>query len=98
MSLQHLRIYVVTPSDSRPDIEPLVCAEDISRNGVYWNGALIGNKSDAFLLSDGDRLRLTSKTTVRFVSKGTNDKQHFSIAQETEMRVCSSPATTKKTN
>lgn len=98
MSLQHLRIYVVMPSDDRPEIEPRVCVEDISRNGVYWNGTLIGNKSDDFLLSDGDRLRLTSKTTVRFESSGIDDEEHFSTSKEKEMRVCLSLATTKITN
>ena len=95
MSLQHLHIYTVMPSDDRSGIEPRVCVEDISRNGVYWNGTLIGNKSDAFLLSDGDRLRLTSKTTVRFESSGINDKHHFSTAQKKEMRVWLSLTTTK---
>lgn len=75
------------PPEGRPELEPFVYAEDISRNGVYWNGSLIGNKSNAFLLSDGDRLRLTSKTSLKFEASSICDTEYFSIVQEREMRV-----------
>lgn len=48
----------------------------------------MGKKSDAFLLSDGDRLRLSAKTTLVFKAASQVDLQHFDVFQEREMQVC----------
>jgi len=71
------------------DAEPLVYAEDLSRNGTHWNGSLMGKKNDAFLLSDYDRLRLTSKTSLVFRAHSTNEQDYFDLVQEREMQVSS---------
>ena len=57
---------IVYDTDALDDVPPLTYAEDLSRNGTYWNGVLIGKGNGGFLLSDGDVLRLSSKTTLTF--------------------------------
>jgi len=87
MSHKHLRIYVVIFEDDDAEGEPLVYAEDLSRNGCHWNGSLMGKKNDAFLLSDEDRLRLTSKTSLVFQASSVDERSHFDLVQERQMRV-----------
>ena len=86
MSHKHLRLYVVVFEDDDFE-EALVYAEDLSRNGCHWNGSLMGKKNDAFLLSDGDRLRLTSKTSLVFQAHCPDVCNHFDLVQEREMQV-----------
>lgn len=87
MSHKHLRVYVIVFEDDDAESETLVYAEDLSRNGCHWNGSLMGKKNDAFLLSDGDRLRLTSKTSLVFQASSIDERNHFDLVQEREMRV-----------
>lgn len=47
----------------------------------------MGKKSDSFLLSDGDRLRLSSRTTLIFQAARQMDHQHFDLHQERDMQV-----------
>ncbi|KAK5077322.1 hypothetical protein LTR51_003011 [Lithohypha guttulata] len=85
MSQEHLHIYVTIAQNAKSGCESLVYAEDLSRNGVYWNDSLMGKKNNAFLLSDGDRLRLTSKTTLVYQST-SGPNPHFDLVQEQEMK------------
>lgn len=48
----------------------------------------MGKKNDAFLLSDGDRLRLSSKTTLIFRPICEAETYDFDLIQEKDMRVC----------
>ncbi|KAK5942019.1 hypothetical protein PMZ80_005971 [Knufia obscura] len=86
MSHKHLRVYVIVFEDDDAEGEPLVYAEDLSRNGCHWNGSLMGKKSDAFLLSDGDRLRLTSQTSLVFQASIADERNRFDLIQEREMQ------------
>jgi hypothetical protein len=89
ISNKHLRIYTILyDGDGPSDVAPLVYAEDLSRNGTYWNGSLIGKGNGGFLLSEGDTLRLSSLTLLRFESVATADKECFDLTQENEMEVC----------
>lgn len=89
LSAKHLRIYTVlydNEQDSR--VDPLVYAEDLSRYGVYWNGSLIGKGSGGYLLSNEDKLRLSSTITLQFRSLSSDsDEVFFDMIQEREMNV-----------
>lgn len=55
-----MRIYsILFEQEQGSDIPPLVYAEDLSSNGTYWNGTLIGRVNGGVLLSDGDVLRVS---------------------------------------
>ncbi|KAK5219683.1 hypothetical protein LTR72_008067 [Exophiala xenobiotica] len=87
VSQKHVRIYTVVYEDDEPnEIETLVYAEDLSQNGTYWNGSLIGKGNGGYLLSDRDALRLSSRTTLVF-SAVTDDSSNlnFDLVQEQEM-------------
>lgn len=89
VSNKHLRIYTIIYDDDNPtEVAPLVYAEDLSRNGTYWNGSLIGKGNGGFLLSDGDTLRLSSHTLLRFEHGAVEEEGAFDLTQETEMMVC----------
>lgn len=70
VSNRHIRIYSVIYDETT---EPLVYAEDLSRNGCSWlqkRGSKyqkysIG-KGNAFLLSDGDKVTLCDRSTFIF--------------------------------
>jgi hypothetical protein len=65
-----------------------VFADDLSSNGTYWNGSLIGKGGGGVLLSEGDRLKLAPNVYLYFHTPGTAaEVQHFDIEQETEMKV-----------
>src|SRR5271169_6324084 len=67
ISNKHLRVYSVVYNGEKPnDVAPLVYAEDLSRNGTFWNGSLIGKGNGGFLLSDDDTLRVSTKTYFTF--------------------------------
>jgi pSer/pThr/pTyr-binding forkhead associated (FHA) protein len=89
ISKKHLRIYsVVYEQDNESDVETLVFADDLSSNGTYWNGSLIGKGSGGVLLSEGDRLKLAPNVYLYFHTPGeAADVQHFDIEQENEMKV-----------
>lgn len=88
-SRRHLRIYTVIYENDEPnECETLVYAEDLSRNGTYWDKSLIGRGSGGFLLSDGDVLRLSSNTLFTFTAlPSPRKKTRFDQVQETEMAV-----------
>ncbi|MCJ1478604.1 hypothetical protein MMC13_007285 [Lambiella insularis] len=64
VSNRHAKIYSITYDES--DTQPLVYVEDLSSNGTYWNGSLIGKGYNAVLLSDGDMLQIVPKLTLIF--------------------------------
>ena len=69
VSNKHIRLYtIVYTNEDAGEESNLVYAEDLSRNGTYWNGALIGEGTGGVLLSDGDRLTISSKTSLIFRS------------------------------
>ncbi|KAK5052160.1 hypothetical protein LTR84_002964 [Exophiala bonariae] len=90
-SRRHLRIYTVVYENDEPnECETLVYAEDLSRNGTYWDGSLIGRGSGGFLLSDGNVLTLTSNTQFTFTALPSPQKNtRFDQIQENEMAVWS---------
>ena len=62
-----MRIYcVLFEQEDVSDIPPLVYAEDLSSNGTYWNGSLIGRGNGGVLLSDGDVLRIGPCHSFRY--------------------------------
>lgn len=90
ISNRHLRIYsVVYDGDEPNDVAPLVYAEDLSRNGTFWNGFLIGKGNGGFLLSDGDTLRVSARTLFVYRIHNPGNEDHlFDLVQEHEMNVC----------
>lgn len=89
ISNKHLRIYTVVYDVDKPtEVAPLVYAEDLSRNGTFWNGTFIGKGNGGFLLSDGDNLRLSARTIFVF-RRLIADESHepFDLTQEREMKV-----------
>ncbi len=89
VSNKHLRIYTIIFDDDQSDgIAPLVYAEDLSRNGTYWNGSLVGKGNGGVLLSDGDTLRISPRVYYHFhdVTK-QNQERPFDLTQECEMKV-----------
>jgi pSer/pThr/pTyr-binding forkhead associated (FHA) protein len=89
ISNKHLRVYsVVYNGEKLNDVAPLVYAEDLSRNGTFWNGSLIGKGNGGFLLSDKDTLRVSAKILFVYrtvVPHGEDDL--FDLTQEHEMKV-----------
>ncbi|KAI1612223.1 kinase-like domain-containing protein [Exophiala viscosa] len=87
VSKRHLRLYTVVYENDEPDeVQTLVYAEDLSQNGSYWNGGLIGNGNGGYLISDGDVLRLSRQTFLVFEHKTNGTPEaHFDFAQEWEM-------------
>jgi hypothetical protein len=63
-----------------------VYAEDLSRNGIYWNGNLMGAGNGGFLLSNGDVLQLSKNTELEF---GCSDEQEdpLDLLQQIEAEV-----------
>ena len=90
MSNKHLKIYsIVYDKSSDVEIKPLVYAEDISSNGSYWNGSLIGEGQGAVLLSDFDELRISPRISLVFRSYIRNDADETDPIQQAEKNVCS---------
>jgi pSer/pThr/pTyr-binding forkhead associated (FHA) protein len=89
VSNKHLRIYTIIFDDDQSDgVAPLVYAEDLSRNGTFWNGSLIGKGNGGVLLSDGDTLRVSPRIYYHFRQNGEqNEAQSFDLTQEREMKV-----------
>lgn len=97
ISNKHVRIYsVVYDGDKQNGVAPLVYAEDLSRNGTFWNGSLIGRGNGGFLLSDGDTLRVSArKILVYRMMAPCGDDHLFDLVQEHEMNVSRSPYANK---
>lgn len=89
ISNKHLRIYSVVYDGDKPnDVAPLVYAEDLSRNGTFWNGSLIGKGNGGFLLSDGDTLLVSARKLFVYRVDNPGDETHlFDLVQEQEMNV-----------
>ena len=99
ISKMHVRIYNIIYD---ANIEPFVYAHDLSRNGTqwlykdgnHWIPYPIG-KGNAFLLSDGDRIRFCDGTTFAFRSFSTAKRcglaQDISSGQKSEQEVLWSP-------
>lgn len=89
VSKQHVRIYTVVYENEEPnDVDTLVYAEDLSHNGTFWNGSLIGKGNGGFLLSHGDVLRLSRFTSLCFSGlTKTSSSSPFNLIQENEMAV-----------
>lgn len=63
----HLRIYSIIFDQENPtQVAPLVYVQDLSRNGVFWNGLKIGKASGGFLLSDGDMVNVCSSVMIEY--------------------------------
>src|SRR2546423_1524428 len=89
ISNKHFRIYSIFYDGDKPnDVAPLVYAEDLSRNGTFWNGSLMGKGNGGFLLSDGDTLRVSSRKLFVFhMNNPGNEDRLFDLVQEHEMNV-----------
>ena len=88
-SNKHLRIYSVVYDNDKPDdFSPLVYAEDLSRNGTFWNSSLIGKGNGGFLLSNKDTLRVSARIlfVYRMIDPRERDES-FDFVQEHEMKV-----------
>jgi hypothetical protein len=73
---------------SEDEVDILVYAEDLSRNGTYWNGSLIGKDSGGFLLSHDDKLKLAPDVFLEFQAyPQPSSVEHFDEVQEVEMAV-----------
>ncbi|KAL2426449.1 Serine/threonine-protein kinase Chk2 [Exophiala dermatitidis] len=87
ISKRHVRIYTVVYENDEPnEVENLVYAEDLSQNGAFLNGDLIGKGNGGYLLSDGDVLRLSRQVNFTFnVANKKESRVTFDLTQETEM-------------
>lgn len=88
-SNKHLRVYSVVYNGENPsDVAPLVYAEDLSRNGTFWNGSLIGKGNGGFLLSDKDTLRVSARIIFVYRTIAPREEDNlFDLTQEYEMKV-----------
>lgn len=85
ISGRHLKIYSINYETDNREIDPLVYATDLSRNGTTWNGTLIG-KDQSVLLSDCDALAFGSRSEIVYkVKKVPGRKEDF---VRTEDQVC----------
>lgn len=66
ISNKHLRIYTIIFDQDNLEVAPLVYAQDLSLNGVYWNGYKIGKGNGGYLLNDGDVLQVTHEISFQF--------------------------------
>jgi hypothetical protein len=84
-----LRIYTITyDSDDPTEIGTLVYAEDLSRNGTFWHGSLIGRGRGGFLLSEDDILKLSAEVSFRFkMPYPREQKSYFDEVLDEEMEV-----------
>lgn len=88
VSGKHVRIYsIVVDQDDACGISPLVYAEDLSRNGTYWNKAWMGKGRGGFLLSDGDILQISSRIRLVFRQYQHDEPDLFDAVREREIKV-----------
>lgn len=79
---------MVYDNDNPEEVDVLVYAEDLSSNGTYWNGSLIGRGNGGFLLSQDDKLQLAPNVFLDFqASNNLTNVEHFDSTQEVEMVV-----------
>ena len=87
ISNRHLKVYsVIFDQNDQTNTEPLVYAEDLSSNGSYWNGSLIGKGNGGVLLSDGDEVRISPRVTLIFEAIANRAKEVLDSVQELEKR------------
>ncbi|KAI9729989.1 MAG: hypothetical protein M1834_006187 [Cirrosporium novae-zelandiae] len=87
ISNKHVRIYsILFERNNVTEIAPLIYAEDLSRNGTYWNNSLIGKGTGGVLLSDGDLLRVSPRITLKFCTELESPKEHWDPVQEQEKK------------
>lgn len=84
VSNKHCRVYTIVYDDQ---IEPLIYIEDLSSNGTYWNGSLLGRGNEAALLSNGDRIRISARISYTFQALRTLKSEPVDDIQEAEKRV-----------
>lgn len=88
VSNQHLRIYsILFEQEDVSDIPPLVYAEDLSSNGSYWNGTLMGRGNGGVLLSDGDVLRISPRHAFSYCGVDSLPPEPRDEIQEREKKV-----------
>ena len=88
VSNKHVKIYSISYDQSNcSNIKPLIYAEDLSSNGTYWNGSLVGKTNGAVLLSDGDVLRISPRISLLFRTEMDCEMNEPSSFQESEMKV-----------
>ena len=69
--------------------EPLIYAEDLSSNGSYWNGSLIGKGNGGVLLSDGDEIRISPRIVLVFEAAMKSADETVDNLHELEKKVSS---------
>ena len=90
VSNHHLKVYsIIHDLEGKSGIRPLVYAEDLSTNGTYWNGSLMGKNNGGFLICDGDQLRIYPKIILTYHSEISDDVDEWDWddVQAKEMRV-----------
>ncbi|PGH07417.1 CAMK protein kinase [Polytolypa hystricis UAMH7299] len=86
VSNKHLRIYTIIFDQGNPgEVAPLIYAQDLSSNGTFWNGALIGKGNGGFLLSDGDTLSISEDTSLTLKCQHEKDDPPFGQIQLDEI-------------
>ncbi|KAF2012572.1 Pkinase-domain-containing protein, partial [Aaosphaeria arxii CBS 175.79] len=103
ISNRHLRIHCVLYEQDRIyETPPFVYATDMSRNGTYLRksnigctssqgrGVLMGQKSGAFLLDNGDELRMSDSLTLIYRSHIPPTASGLTALQKREARLFSS--------
>ncbi|KAL1979521.1 hypothetical protein VTN96DRAFT_5678 [Rasamsonia emersonii] len=94
VSNRHVRIYtIIYDHDNPQEVAPLVYAQDLSRNGTFWNGAKIARGNGGVLLSDGDILRLSPGSYIQFRCRSGQTTDPFSALQRQEMKAFESQYT-----
>lgn len=84
----HLKLYsIVHDKSGKSDIEPLLYAEDLSTNGTYWNGTLIGKDNGGFLISDRDELSISPSITLTFHAEDVHERKVGDSLQKSDMGV-----------
>ena len=106
ISNRHLRIHCILYEEQADSaIPPLVYATDLSTNGTYLKrphadqagvsassayGMRIDQKNGAYLLNDGDQLRISNCVTLIYHSIIQPQQEELSNTQEQEAQVCQS--------
>lgn len=84
VSNKHCRIYSIVYDDQ---IEPLIYIEDLSSNGTYWNGSLLGRGNEGALLCNGDTIRISPRISYTYEAIRTFESESVDDIQEAEKRV-----------
>ncbi|MCJ1247299.1 hypothetical protein MMC30_004513 [Trapelia coarctata] len=83
----HLALYsIVHDKRGNSDVQPLLYAEDLSSNGTYWNGTLIGKGNGGFLISGGDEVRISPTISLIFHAEEPHECEGADSVQTAEIR------------